>query len=179
MYIGVLQEIISTNFFLHTAPNASVPEFTITCRTYGGPATTVNWLRAIANFHKQLQNSYQVIVDKSERSVYDNNLHVIGRKDGSYVCAITNNIRLYLNIMTQSTGVDNFIIVTGIIYNSNTVVYEHRIHYKFSLKLQESQLDYSLMSLIPTVHMSTSLCIGSHQVLIVHISIPLCHQMVL
>ena len=98
------------NFFLHTEPNASDPEFTVTCRTYGGPATNVFWSRAISH----MLYGYQVIVDSSEHSVYDNNLHVIGRKYGSYVCAITNNIRVYLNIMTQSTGVDNSIIVTGI-----------------------------------------------------------------
>ena len=112
--VGVLQDNVSVNFSLLTKPNASVPEFTVTCRTYGGPATTVIWFRAISLDEEEQQNSYQVIVDKSERSVYDNNLHVIGRKDGRYGCLITNNIRLYLNIMTPSTVVDNSITVTGI-----------------------------------------------------------------
>ena len=103
------------NFFLHTEPNASVPEFTITFRTYGGPATNVQWNRLIAgdtfNIHEDL-NGYQVIVDKSELSIYDNNIHVMGRIGGLYGCVISNNIREYLN-MAPSTVLNKFIVVTG------------------------------------------------------------------
>ena len=43
MYTGELNYSVTMNFTLHTEPNASVPEFTISCRTHEGPATTVQW----------------------------------------------------------------------------------------------------------------------------------------
>ena len=102
------------NFFLHTEPNASVPEFTVTCRTYGGPATNVQWNRLIIsdNIHQDL-NGYQVIVDESELSVYDNIVHIMGRIGGLYRCFVSNNIREYLN-MAPSIALGKNIAITGI-----------------------------------------------------------------
>ena len=165
------------SFFLHTEPNASVPEFTITCRTYGGPATSLQWTWVTSDNKRYDLNGYQVIVDESELSIYDNNVHIMGRIGGAYGCFISNNIREYLN-MAPSIALNKFVDVTG---SYNTVIFEHWHKIIFSLKLQESQLHYSLISLVQTVQMSISLCIGSHQVLIVHISISLhrSHQMVM
>ena len=112
----MLQDNISTHFFLHTEPNASVPEFTVTCRTYGGPATTVQWTWLIpsdkVDIHKVLNGSYQVIVDKSELSIYDNHVHIMGQIGGQYGCFISNNIREYLN-MAPSIVLSKLINVTG------------------------------------------------------------------
>ena len=103
------------NFFLLTEPNASVPEFTVTCRTYGGPATNVQWTWLIPSdkfdIHEVL-NGYQVIVDKSELSIYDNIVHIMGRIGGLYGCFVSNNIREYLN-MAQSIALSKLINVTG------------------------------------------------------------------
>ena len=100
------------NFFLHTEPNASVPEFTVTCRTYGGPATNVQWTRLSSNNIHTYLNGYQVIVDKSEFSIYDNNIHIMGRVGGAYGCYISNDIREYLT-MAQSIALGKLITVTG------------------------------------------------------------------
>ena len=100
------------NFFLHTEPNASVPEFTVTCRTYGGPATNVQWTILSSNNIQEDPNGYQVLVDKSEFSIYDNNVHVMGRKGGLYSCFISNNIREYLH-MAPSIALSKLINVTG------------------------------------------------------------------
>ena len=103
------------NFFLHTEPSASVPKFTVTCRTYGGPATNVHWNRLIPSdkfdTHEDL-NGYQVIVDESELSIYDNNVHIMGRIGGEYRCFISNNIREYL-YMAQSIVLSKLMTVTG------------------------------------------------------------------
>ena len=74
---------MSVHFTLHTDPRAEVPEFTISCRTYGGPATTVHWF---LNDAQITTGTSQVILDTSEISVYDNRLHVKGRKTGNYRC---------------------------------------------------------------------------------------------
>ena len=87
------------NFTLHTEPNASVPEFTISCRTHGGPATTVLWK---VNGDRVQEDSdhetSQLILDTSLNSVYDNRLRVRGRRNGIYYCSVSNNIRQYLGV---------------------------------------------------------------------------------
>ena len=88
---GVLT-LSAVNFTLHTGPSVSPPEFTITCHTQGGPATTVKWT---ANGIDVSQNSdfesSQVIVDTSHISVYENRLGVRGRHNGTYFCLINKN----------------------------------------------------------------------------------------
>ena len=84
-------EIVSTTFDLTTDERADNPEFTITCRTQGGPATRVQWFgrqdqQAIKN-----NASYEMsqhIVNGSEVTVYDNKLKVRGRRYGEYMCII-------------------------------------------------------------------------------------------
>ena len=100
------------NFSLHTEPNASDPEFTVTCRTYGGPATNVQWNRLTSDNRRYDLNGYQVIVDESEFSIYDNNVHIMGRKGGAYGCFISNNIREYLH-MAPSIVLGKLLTVTG------------------------------------------------------------------
>ena len=77
------------NFTLHTEPNASVPEFTISCRTRGGPATTVQW--SVNGDRVQEDSNHeisQLILDTSLNSVYDNRLRVRGRRSGTYKCGM-------------------------------------------------------------------------------------------
>ena len=80
---------MSINFTLHTEPRASVPEFTISCRTHGGPATSVLWRinEALVREDSDHETS-QLILDTSLNSVYDNRLRVRGRRNGSYSCTI-------------------------------------------------------------------------------------------
>ena len=100
------------NFSLHTEPNASVPEFTVTCLTYGGPATSIHWTSLSCNNRRYDLNGYQVIVDKSELSIYDNNVDIMGQKGGEYGCFISNNRQEYL-YMAPSIVLSKFIAVTG------------------------------------------------------------------
>ena len=85
------------NFTLHTEPRASVPEFTISCRTHGGPATTVQWtVNGVSVQEDSDHETSQLILDTSLNSVYDNRLRVRGRRNGTYNCSVSNNIRQYL-----------------------------------------------------------------------------------
>ena len=72
IYTGKLMNL-SVHFTLHTDPRAEVPEFTISCHTYGGPATTVIW-----TLNDSLSsvdgNTSQVILDTSYKSVFDSRL---------------------------------------------------------------------------------------------------------
>ena len=92
------------DFTLYTEPAVSPPEFTITCQTQGGPATTVAWIVDSRFINVLWDNDYetsQVIVDTSRNSVFDNKLRVRGRKNGTYYCAITCVI---LNYFPEAEG---------------------------------------------------------------------------
>ena len=83
---------ISMDFILHTDPRAEVPEFTLSCRTYGGPATTVVWVVDQTPLAEDDTGTSQVILDTSQISVYDNRLRVRGRNAREYSCAVSNSI---------------------------------------------------------------------------------------
>ena len=100
------------NFTLHTEPNASVPEFTISCRTHGGPATTVQWTVNDETLTQIDHETSQLILDTSLDSVYDNRLRVRGRRSGTYNCTVGNNIRDYLP-RASTTEVNGSMIITG------------------------------------------------------------------
>ena len=145
------------NFTLHTEPNASVPEFTISCRTHGGPATTVVWRLNDTKLHNN--HSYSFINDTTT-STYDHMLRMSGRENiGNYNCSIWNNIRYYWP--SAHPQVNDSINVTG----KKTL---HSVHqnYYLSIQLQESPPISLQSSLRPTVHMWISLCLGSHQVIL-------------
>ena len=96
----------SMSFTLHTEPRESPPEFSLTCRSEGGPATTVSWQR---NGHSVQEDSdhqtSQVIVDTSHNSVYDNKLRVRGREGGNYSCTVSNNIWDYHSQISERNAV--------------------------------------------------------------------------
>ena len=87
---------MSLIFTLHTGLRASVPEFTISCCTHGGPATTVQWrVNGVSVEEDSDHETSQIILDTSHNSVYDNRLRVRGRTSGNYNCSIGNDIRTY------------------------------------------------------------------------------------
>ena len=79
------------SFTLHTELTASVPEFTISCLTHGGPASTVSWtVDGVKVKGSDIDHeTNQVILDTLHNSVYDNRLRVRGRRAGTYYCTIT------------------------------------------------------------------------------------------
>ena len=82
----------SMSFTLHTEPDVSPPEFTLTCRSEGGPATTVLWQRYVTTVGGDFDHeTSQVIVDLSANTVYENRLRVRRREGGSYWCIVRND----------------------------------------------------------------------------------------
>ena len=68
------------SFTLHTEPDVSPPEFTLTCRSEGGPATTVLWQRNGTTLGEggNIIETSQVIVNFSRNAVYENRLKIRG-----------------------------------------------------------------------------------------------------
>ena len=79
------------NFTLHTEPNVSSPEFIVTCRTEGGPATNVTW-SLIGGLLPEDHEQSQIILDTSQNSVYENRLRVRSRESGIYLCISYNEL---------------------------------------------------------------------------------------
>ena len=71
----------------------SPPEFSIICRTHGGPATNVKWF--LTRLQMEEDTESQLIVDTSQNSTYENKLTVKGRYRGECTCIIDNNIQGY------------------------------------------------------------------------------------
>ena len=77
---------------LHTEPNVSPPEFTLTCRSEGGPATTVSWQRNGQPVEEDSEHeASQIVVDTAADTVYENRLRVTGREGGDYQCTVSSN----------------------------------------------------------------------------------------
>ena len=60
--------------------NGAIPQFTLTCISTGGPATTVTWTRdsAIA------MGDAVTVLDNAETATYTHTLTVTGRSEGLY-----------------------------------------------------------------------------------------------
>ena len=85
------------NFTLHTEPNASVPEFTISCRTHRGPATNVTWRLNYTVLHNSSAHEISEFINDTYTATIEYTLRVRGRETkGEYNCSIWNNIRYYL-----------------------------------------------------------------------------------
>ena len=98
------------SFTLHTELRASVPEFTISCLTHGGPALTVSWTVPVQEDIDH--ETSQVILDTSHNSVYDNRLRVRGRRAGTYYCTITSRFINTTILARSSQTIAGMILLT-------------------------------------------------------------------
>ena len=62
-------------------------QFTLTCISTGGPATTVTWTRGSIN----VTEGNMTVLDNRTTSQYTHTLTVTGRLGGLYTCTVANN----------------------------------------------------------------------------------------
>ena len=67
--------------------NGASPQFTLTCISTGGPATTVTWTRD----SELVTNGTMTVLDDSETAQYTHTLTVTGRLPGLYRCTVANS----------------------------------------------------------------------------------------
>ena len=67
--------------------NGASPQFTLTCISTDGPATTVTWTRGSVTFTE----GNETVLDDPVTSQYTHTLTVTGREEGDYTCTVTNN----------------------------------------------------------------------------------------
>ena len=65
----------------------ATPQFTLTCVSTGGPATTVTWTRDSTT----VTEGNKTVLDDPVTAQYTHNLTVIGRLGGLYKCTVTND----------------------------------------------------------------------------------------
>ena len=65
--------------------NGASPQFTLTCISTGGPATTVTWTRD----SEMLTGS--TVLNDTETAQYTHTLTVTGRLGGLYTCTVSND----------------------------------------------------------------------------------------
>ena len=74
-------------FTLDSDLNEASPQFTLTCISTGGPATTVTWTRDSVTVTEETET----VLDNRETSQYTHTLTVTGRLGGDYTCNVSNN----------------------------------------------------------------------------------------
>ena len=67
--------------------NGVSPQFTLTCISTGGPATTVTWTRDSVT----VTDGNETVLDNRTTSQYTHTLIITGRLGGLYTCNVTNN----------------------------------------------------------------------------------------
>ena len=67
--------------------NGASPQFTLTCISTGGPATTVTWTRDSVT----VTEGTETVLDDPVTAQYTHTLTVNGRLTGLYTCTVTND----------------------------------------------------------------------------------------
>ena len=76
----------SMTFTLDSDLNGESPQFTLTCTSIGGPATTVTWTR-----DSEAVSGGMTVLDDPVTANYTHTLTVAGRLGGQYQCNVSNN----------------------------------------------------------------------------------------
>ena len=73
-------------FTLNSDLNGPTPQFTLTCISTGGPATTVTWTRDSIT----VTEGTETVFNNVETAQYTHTLTVTGRQPGTYTCTVAN-----------------------------------------------------------------------------------------
>ena len=87
-YVGKVKISGDMTLTVNSDLNGGSPQFTLTCISTGGPATTVTWTRDSTT----VTEGNMTVLDDTETAQYNHTLTVTGRKPGPYICAVENNI---------------------------------------------------------------------------------------
>ena len=83
------------------------PQFTLTCVSTGGPATTVTWTRETDD--GILVGDILTTVTNSTTAEYVHTLNVTGRHGGNYTCNVSNNAPSEDAVTITVTGTYTFL----------------------------------------------------------------------
>ena len=84
------------------------PEFVLTCRSEGGPATTVQWTRDSTTISDP--STVLRLVDRQQNTVYESRLTVTGRDLVDYSCTVSSNRVTYFGEAGSSVSSEAFTV---------------------------------------------------------------------
>jgi hypothetical protein len=84
------------------------PEFVLTCRSEGGPATTVQWTRDSTPISEP--STVLRLVDRQQNTVYESRLTVTGRDLVDYSCTVSSNRNTYFGEAGSSFSSEAFTV---------------------------------------------------------------------
>ena len=87
-------------FTLNSDLNGPNPQFTLTCISTGGPATTVTWTRDSVT----VTEGTETVLDDPETAQYNHTLTVNGRVGGLYKCTVSNRVSNVTSAELHVTG---------------------------------------------------------------------------
>ena len=85
MYVGDIT-ISGVTLTVDSDLNGASPQFTLTCISTGGPATTVTWTRDSG----EVMGEESTVLDDAENADYNHTLTVTDRLGGLYTCTVEN-----------------------------------------------------------------------------------------
>ena len=85
--LGIVTISDGMTFTMDSDLNGATPQFTLTCISTGGPATTVTWTRGSVT----VTEGTETVLDNRVTSQYTHTLTVTGRLGGLYSCTVANN----------------------------------------------------------------------------------------
>ena len=86
-YVGDVMISGGIDFTPNSDLNGDSPQFTLTCISTGGPATTVTWTRDSTT----VTEGTETVLDDNVTAQYTHTLTVSGRLGGLYTCTVSNN----------------------------------------------------------------------------------------
>ena len=92
--------------------NGTSLQFTLTCISTGGPATTVTWTRDSVT----VTEGTETVLDNRETSQYTHTLTVTGRLGGLYTCTVTNDRPSEDSEQLTVRGIVILCIICGYVY---------------------------------------------------------------
>ena len=92
--------------------NGPSPQFTLTCISTGGPATTVTWTRDSTT----VTEGTETVLDDTVTAQYTHTLTVTGRLGGLYTCTVSNNKPSSASASITVTGNTLFSLIHSLIW---------------------------------------------------------------
>ena len=87
--------------------NGASPQFTLTCISTGGPATTVTWTRD----SDTVTEGTETVLDDPVTAQYTHTLTVTGRPGGLYTCTVANNRPSSVSVQLTVKGTYSYRLV--------------------------------------------------------------------
>ena len=94
---------VSVRFTVDSDLNGASPQFTLTCISTGGPATTVTWTRD----SDTVTEGTETVLDDRVTAQYTHTLTVTGRLEGLYTCTVANDKPSQYSAQLYVEGVAN------------------------------------------------------------------------